>query len=126
MCPRSPDNGPNSSRHSSSPTRSFLQIGAVVQKHGKRYIIDAMSSFGALPISAKTLFFDAVISSANKCLEGVPGFAFAIIRREALDASAGNAHSLALDLHDQCRYFETTGYRGRDGAPDTTGQGLEG
>ena len=82
----------------------------MVQKHGKRYIIDAMSSFGALPISAKTLFFDAVISSANKCLEGVPGFAFAIIRREALDASAGNAHSLSLDLHDQCRYFEATGY----------------
>ena len=85
------------------------QIAAVVQKHGKRYIVDAMSSLGALPISAKTMYFDAVVSSANKCLEGVPGCAFSVVRRTALEASAGNAHSLALDLHDQWRNFEATG-----------------
>jgi 2-aminoethylphosphonate-pyruvate transaminase len=85
------------------------QIGEVVRRHGKGYLIDAMSSFGALPISAKTLHFDAVVSSANKCLEGVPGCAFAIVRRAALEAAAGNAHSLALDLHDQWRYMESTG-----------------
>jgi len=85
------------------------QIGAVVQRHGRRYIVDAMSSFGALPISAKTMHFDAVVSSANKCIEGVPGVAFAIIRTAALEEAAGNAHSLVLDLHDQWRYIEATG-----------------
>jgi len=96
-------------RHRPGRPRGTHQIGAVVQRHGRRYLVDAMSSFGALPISAKAMHFDAVVSSANKCIEGVPGVAFAIVRTAALEEAAGNAHSLVLDLHDQWRYTEATG-----------------
>ena len=83
-------------------------IANTVASHGRRLLIDAMSAFGAIPLSAKTVPFDAVIASSNKCLEGVPGLGFAIIRREALEAAAGNPHSLSLDLHDQWVNMENT------------------
>ena len=83
-------------------------IANTVASHGRRLLIDAMSAFGAIPLSAKTVPFDAVIASSNKCLEGVPGLGFAIIRREALEAAAGNSHSLSLDLHDQWVNMENT------------------
>ena len=83
-------------------------IANTVATHGRRLLIDAMSAFGAIPLSAKTVPFDAVMASSNKCLEGVPGLGFAIIRREALEAAAGNSHSLSLDLHDQWVNMENT------------------
>ena len=83
-------------------------IANTVASHGRRLLSDAMSAFGAIPLSAKTVPFDAVMASSNKCLEGVPGLGFAIIRREALEAAAGNSHSLSLDLHDQWVNMENT------------------
>jgi 2-aminoethylphosphonate-pyruvate transaminase len=84
-------------------------IAEVVARHGRRLIIDAMSAFGALPLDARELPFDAVVASANKCFEGVPGFGFALIERQVLESCAGNAHSLSLDLYDQWLYLERTG-----------------
>lgn len=84
-------------------------IAAVVAHAGRKLIIDAMSAFGALPLSARDIAFDAVIASSNKCLEGVPGMGFVLARRDALAAAAGNAHSLSLDLHDQWLYMSKTG-----------------
>jgi 2-aminoethylphosphonate-pyruvate transaminase len=83
-------------------------IAEVVQRHGRRLIVDAMSSFGALPIDARSIPFEAVIAASGKCIEGPPGMGFVIARREALEASAGNCSSLALDLHDQWVYMEKT------------------
>ncbi|MCG8694097.1 MAG: 2-aminoethylphosphonate--pyruvate transaminase [Minwuiales bacterium] len=83
------------------------EIAAVVAGRGRRLIIDAMSAFGALP--TETTDYDALVASSNKCLEGVPGLGFAIVRREALEVSVGNAPSLSLDLHDQWRGFEANG-----------------
>ncbi len=85
------------------------EIAAVVARHGRSLIIDAMSAFGALPLDARKTSFDAVVASSNKCLEGVPGMGFAIIRQSALEAAAGNAHSLSLDLYDQWRAMERNG-----------------
>jgi 2-aminoethylphosphonate-pyruvate transaminase len=68
-----------------------------------------MSSFGALPIMVPGRAIDYLISSANKCIEGVPGFSFVIARRAALEASAGFARSLSLDLLGQWRGFEANG-----------------
>jgi 2-aminoethylphosphonate-pyruvate transaminase len=68
-----------------------------------------MSAFGALPLDLGATKIDAVLASANKCLEGVPGIGFAIVERAALEAAAGNAPSLSLDLHDQWRGFEANG-----------------
>ncbi len=83
-------------------------IAAVVSRHGRALIIDAMSSFGALDIDARKIRFDAVIAASGKCLEGPPGMGFVIVRREALEASKDNCHSLALDLHDQWVYMQKT------------------
>ena len=78
-------------------------IAAIVARHGKRLLIDAMSAFGALPLDARKSPFDAVAASANKCLEGVPGLGFVICRREALAETEGRATTLTLDLFDQTR-----------------------
>ncbi|MBJ9668219.1 2-aminoethylphosphonate--pyruvate transaminase [Burkholderia cenocepacia] len=87
----------------------FGEDAAACRRHGKRLIVDAMSSFGALPIALADSGIDALISASGKCLEGVPGMGFAIVRRDALDASEGNSPSLALDLHDQYAYLRKTG-----------------
>ena len=85
------------------------EIAAAVARRGRRLIIDAMSTFGALPLDAGEVPFDAAVASSNKCLEGVPGMGFAIIATEALATSRGNAHSLSLDLFDQWTAMEKNG-----------------
>ncbi len=84
-------------------------IGQTVRECGRQFILDAMSSFGAIPIDFKAVGIDFMISSANKCIEGVPGFSFVIGRRSALLASEGIARSLSLDLLSQLRGFEKNG-----------------
>ena len=87
-------------------------IAMVVAKHGKGLIVDAMSSFGALEIDARKTPFDAVVAASGKCLEGVPGMGFVIIKRSTLEKCQGNAHSLAMDLYDQWVYMgKTTQWR---------------
>lgn len=83
-------------------------IAEVVARHERRLIVDAMSSFGALAIDARAIPFDALIAASGKCIEGPPGMGFVIARRDALEASAGNCSSLALDLYDQHAYMEKT------------------
>jgi 2-aminoethylphosphonate-pyruvate transaminase len=87
----------------------LAEVAAVCEKHGKGLIVDAMSSFAALPIDARTTRFDALIAASGKCLEGVPGMGFVFIRKAILDACAGNSQSLAMDLHDQHVYMGKTG-----------------
>ncbi len=84
-------------------------VAQVCERHGKGLIVDAMSSFGALPIDARTVRFDALIAASGKCLEGVPGMGFVFLRKATVDACAGNSQSLAMDLHDQYVYMEKTG-----------------
>jgi 2-aminoethylphosphonate-pyruvate transaminase len=83
-------------------------VADVVARHGRRLIVDAMSSFGALEIDARRTPFDAVIAASGKCLEGPPGMGFVIARRTALEQAAGNSPSLAMDLHDQWVYMQKT------------------
>lgn len=85
------------------------EIAQVVARHGKRLIIDAMSSFGALPIDASEVPFDALIAASGKCLEGVPGMGFVFANKTALAAAEGNSPSLAMDLQDQHAYMAKTG-----------------
>ena len=84
------------------------EIALVTARHGRGLIVDAMSSFGALEIDARKTPFDAVVAASGKCLEGPPGMGFVIARRAALERSAGNSHSLAMDLHDQWVYMNKT------------------
>ena len=83
-------------------------IAQVCRARGKGLIVDAMSSFAALPIDLRVTPVDALIAASGKCLEGVPGMGFVIVRRDVLEASAGNSHSLAMDLHDQYAYMQRT------------------
>ncbi len=83
-------------------------VADVCQKHGKGLIVDAMSSFGALPIDARTTRFDALIAASGKCLEGVPGMGFVFLRKAILAGCEGNSQSLAMDLFDQYQYMEKT------------------
>jgi len=86
----------------------LAEIAATVARHGKRLIVDAMSSFGALPINARMAPFDALIGASGKCVEGPPGMGFVLVRRSALEECAGRSTSLALDLYDQWTYMEKT------------------
>lgn len=74
-------------------------IGSIAKKFGRTFIVDAMSSFGAIPVSFDNI--DFLVSSSNKCIEGIPGFSFAICRKSELEKAKGNARSLSLDLHAQ-------------------------
>jgi 2-aminoethylphosphonate-pyruvate transaminase len=84
-------------------------IGRVAKKHGRTCVVDAMSSFGALPIDFAACGIDYLISSANKCIEGVPGFSFVFCQRAALLACEGFARNLSLNLLDQFKAFEKNG-----------------
>lgn len=77
------------------------QLSEVVKKHNKTLIVDAMSSFGGIKIDVEGLGIDFLISSANKCIQGVPGFGFVIAKKESLEKTKGQARSLSLDLYDQ-------------------------
>ncbi|NMJ40616.1 2-aminoethylphosphonate--pyruvate transaminase [Roseomonas sp. JC162] len=85
------------------------QIGALAAKHGKSFLLDSMSAFGALPLDANAVHADAIAASSNKCIEGVPGLGFVLCRRDVLAKAKGNATTLVLDLHDQWLAFEKTG-----------------
>ena len=85
------------------------EIGAAVADAGKVYIVDAMSSFGAVPIDLTAAHIDYLVSSSNKCIEGVPGFALVLARIEHLRSTAGFARSLSLDLRGQFLGLEANG-----------------
>ena len=83
----------------------IADIGQIARRHGCLFIVDAMSSFGAVPIG-----FDKIgIDLLNKCLESVPGFCFVIGRRSLLLANEKVARSLSLNLAAQLRNFEKNG-----------------
>ncbi len=84
-------------------------IANLVESHGRRLLVDAMSAFGALPLDARRVRFDAVAASSNKCIEGVPGLGFVLVREDAIAETKGNATSLTLDLYDQWQNLAKTG-----------------
>lgn len=84
-------------------------VAALCRVMSKGLLIDAVASFGAFPLDAKRLAFDAAVTSANKCLQSVPGLGWVVARRSTLEDAKGNAQSLTLDLWDQNQHMERTG-----------------
>ena len=84
----------------------LAEVAEIVARHGRRLLIDSMSAFGALPVDAREIAFDAVVASSNKCLEGAPGMGFCVAREAALIETEGNSPSLVLDLYDQWRAMQ--------------------
>ena len=85
------------------------EISQATYAQGRKLLIDSMSAFGAIPLSSREIQYEAIVSSANKCIEGVPGFGFVLARKTALENAKGRCHSLSLDLHDQWVNLEKTG-----------------
>ncbi len=81
-------------------------VARAIRGRGLTFIVDAMSSFGGIPIDIRKLGIDFLVSSANKCIQGVPGFGFVIARRSSLSRCEGVSRSLSLDLYDQWAEME--------------------
>ncbi|MTI04630.1 2-aminoethylphosphonate--pyruvate transaminase [Roseibium denhamense] len=94
---------------SSGILNPLQEISDAVAAVGRTLLIDSMSAFGAVPLEPSHLNFAAMVSSANKCIEGVPGFGFVLARKSDLAAAKGNGHSLSLDVHAQWAHMEKTG-----------------
>ncbi|EPF74498.1 2-aminoethylphosphonate--pyruvate transaminase [Acinetobacter rudis] len=85
----------------------IAEIGTLVKVANKVWIVDAMSSFAGVQMDIAELDIDFLISSANKCIQGVPGFGFILAKRKQLEACQGLARSVSLDLYDQWHSMET-------------------
>lgn len=85
------------------------EISEAVYAAGRKLLIDSMSAFGAIPLEVSQIRYEAMVSSANKCIEGVPGFGFIVARKEELEAAKGNSHSLSLDVHAQWAHMNKSG-----------------
>ena len=86
----------------------IAEIAHAAKARGKLVMVDAMSSFGALPLDMKD-GYDVMVSSSNKCIEGVPGFSYVLVKRDMLVASKGMSHSVVLDLYEQWKGLEANG-----------------
>ncbi|KQW50187.1 MULTISPECIES: 2-aminoethylphosphonate--pyruvate transaminase [Ensifer] len=94
---------------SSGILNPLKEISEVVYARGRKLLVDSMSAFGAVPAGVADFRYEAIVSSANKCIEGVPGFGFVIARKSELEAAKGRSHSLSLDVHAQWDYMNKTG-----------------
>ena len=93
------------------------EVAEVLKGRSITFIVDAMSSFGGVPIDMKKLDIDFLVSSANKCIQGVPGFGFIIAKKDKLIATKGNARSLSLDIYAQWETMEKGGGKWRFTSP---------
>jgi 2-aminoethylphosphonate-pyruvate transaminase len=93
------------------------EVGRIARRHGKIFVLDAMSSFAGIPFTIEDVAAHYLITSANKCIQGVPGFGVVIADRAELEKTAGWARSLSLDLFDQWREMETKGGKWRYTSP---------
>jgi 2-aminoethylphosphonate-pyruvate transaminase len=99
------------SETSSGVIHDPVAIGYVVRAAGRRLILDAVSAFGALPLDVSAQpELDAAVFTANKCLEGMPGLAFAVARIDSLERAGGNAGSWSFDLADIFNYAVRSGW----------------
>lgn len=92
-------------------------IGELAKKYNKKFIVDAMSSFGGVDINVPELGITYLVSSANKCIQGVPGFSFIIAKVSDLKRTKGIARSLSLDLYAQWEIMEKDGGKWRFTSP---------
>lgn len=94
---------------SSGILNPVAEIAEAVYAKGRKLLIDSMSAFGAILLDVNEIRYEAMVSSANKCIEGVPGFGFVIARKTEFEAAKGRSHSLSLDVHAQWAAMEKTG-----------------
>ncbi|MDE2446006.1 MAG: 2-aminoethylphosphonate--pyruvate transaminase [Alphaproteobacteria bacterium] len=84
-------------------------LAAAAKQAGKIFMVDAMSSFGGIHVDMVRDGIDVLVSSSNKCIEGIPGFSYVLVKRDLLEASKGQCHSVVLDLYEQWKGLEANG-----------------
>ena len=84
-------------------------LARAAKQRGKIFMVDAMSSFGGMHIDMVRDEIDVLVSSSNKCIEGIPGFSYVLVKRSLLEASQGQCHSVVLDLYEQWKALEANG-----------------
>ncbi|WP_027055959.1 2-aminoethylphosphonate--pyruvate transaminase [Mesorhizobium erdmanii] len=94
---------------SSGILNPVAEIAEAVHAKGRKLLVDSMSAFGAIALDVNEIRYEAMVSSANKCIEGVPGFGFIIARKTELEAAKGRSHSLSLDVHAQWAHMNKSG-----------------
>lgn len=94
---------------SSGILNPIKEISDAVKASGRKLLVDSMSAFGAVELDINDIDYVAMVSSANKCIEGVPGFGFIIAKKDELEAAKGRSHSLSLDIHAQWAHMNKTG-----------------
>jgi 2-aminoethylphosphonate-pyruvate transaminase len=94
---------------SSGILNPVAEIAQAVHAKGRKLLVDSMSAFGAIALDVNEIRYEAMVSSANKCIEGAPGFGFIIARKSELEAAKGRSHSLSLDVHAQWAHLNKTG-----------------
>lgn len=91
---------------------SLEPLAALCRRHGLSLVVDAMSTFGAVPVDG--IGWDYLVSSANKCLQGMAGLSFVIARRDGVErARASRPRGLYFDLvaqYDALRDTRQTPY----------------
>ncbi len=87
----------------------IAEIGQIVSRFKKAYIVDAMSTFGAYDIDLRELNISFLISSSNKCIQGIPGFSYVLAERGELEKCRNQSRSLSLDLYDQWKGLNSNG-----------------
>jgi len=95
-------------------------IARIAQKYQRKFIVDSMSGFGGIPLDMSALGIDFLVTSANKCIQGVPGFGIIIARRDELTQCQGQARSVSLDLYDQWTTMEKGSGKWRFTSPTHT------
>ena len=83
------------------------RIYELCERHGKRLLVDAISSLGGELFDFTATPADLVIGTANKCLQGYPGVSFVLVRdREQERLAALPPRSLYLNLSANLRAQE--------------------
>jgi 2-aminoethylphosphonate-pyruvate transaminase len=85
------------------------QICDLCTKHKVDVIVDCMSSYAGIPIDAKKWNAGYIISSSNKCIQGMPGMVFVIFKKQLLKELKNQKRSFYFDLYSQYVGFEKTG-----------------
>jgi len=73
-------------------------LGEICRAHRVPLLLDAVSSFGGEQLDLEAWNVEGIAATANKCLHGVPGVSFVLVRRDALASRETGAPTLYLDL----------------------------
>lgn len=85
------------------------EVCDLAHRHGVEVIVDSMSSYAGIPIDIRKWNAGFVVSSSNKCIQGMPGMVFVIFKKSLLDSLKKQRRSFYFDIYSQYTGFEKTG-----------------